>query len=102
MRWKPEKHWKFAPADVAERKHFAAYMTAYEDTIRHTSTEAAPWYVVPADRKWFTRLIVSSAIIEAIESLDPRYPKVDPNVRAEFERMKTVLEGERAAKVRKK
>ena len=98
----PEKHWKFAPADVAERKHFAAYMTAYEDTIRHTSTEAAPWYVVPADRKWFTRLIVSSAIIEAIESLDPRYPKVDPNVRAEFERMKTVLEGERAAKVRKK
>ena len=48
----PEKHWKFSPADVAERRHFAAYMTAYEDMIRHTSTESAPWFVVPADRKW--------------------------------------------------
>ncbi len=98
----PEKHWKFAPADVAERQHFAAYMTAYEDMIRHTSTESAPWFVVPADRKWFTRLVVSSAIIDAIESLEPRYPEVDSKVRAEFSRLKTSLEGERRRKVRKK
>ena len=55
---KPEKHWKFSPADVGEREHFADYMTAYEDMIRHTATDVAPWYVVPADRKWFTRLVV--------------------------------------------
>jgi PPK2 family polyphosphate:nucleotide phosphotransferase len=90
----PEKHWKFSPADVGERAHFANYMTAYEDMIRHTSTEAAPWYVVPADRKWFTRLIVSAAIIEAIQSLDPRFPEVDPKVRAEFRRIKQSLEAE--------
>jgi PPK2 family polyphosphate:nucleotide phosphotransferase len=99
---KPEKHWKFAPADLGERKHFAAYMAAYEDLIRHTSTEWAPWFVVPADRKWFTRLVVSSAIIDAIESLDPRFPEVDPTVRAEFKRLTAALEAERSPKVRKK
>jgi PPK2 family polyphosphate:nucleotide phosphotransferase len=91
---KPEKHWKFQPSDVNERSHFAAYMTAYEDTIRHTSTEAAPWYVVPADRKWFTRLVVSAAIIDSIQSLDPRYPEVDSQVRAEFAKLKAALEAE--------
>jgi PPK2 family polyphosphate:nucleotide phosphotransferase len=91
---KPEKHWKFSPADVGERSHFAAYMSAYEDMIRHTATETAPWFVVPADRKWFTRLVVSAAIIDAIESLDPRYPEVDPTVRAEFKRVKSALEAE--------
>jgi PPK2 family polyphosphate:nucleotide phosphotransferase len=98
----PEKHWKFSPADVAERKHFAAYMAAYEDMIRHTATDVAPWYVVPADRKWFTRLVVSSAIIDAIESLDPRYPEVDPKVRAEFKRLGAALETERRPKGGKK
>ncbi len=96
---KPEKHWKFSAADVAERKHFAAYMAAYEDMIRHTSTDAAPWFVVPADRKWFTRLVVSAAIIDAIESLDPRFPEVDAKIRADFKQLKTTLEGE--AKPRK-
>ncbi len=100
----PEKHWKFSVADVAERKHFAAYMTAYEDMIRHTATEAAPWLVVPADRKWFTRLVVSSAIIDAIESLDPRFPEVDAKARAEFKQLKADLEAESKPKpkVRKK
>jgi PPK2 family polyphosphate:nucleotide phosphotransferase len=98
----PEKHWKFSAADVGERKHYAAYMTAYEDMIRHTATEAAPWYVVPADRKWFTRLVVSSAIIDAIESLDPRLPEVDAKVRSEFKSLKTALEAEAHPKVRKK
>jgi PPK2 family polyphosphate:nucleotide phosphotransferase len=93
---KPEKHWKFSPADVGERSHFAAYMAAYEDMIRHTSTEWAPWYVIPADRKWFTRLVVSAAIIDAIQSLDPRFPEADPAVRAEFKRLKEALEAEQA------
>jgi len=99
---KPEKHWKFSPADVGERAHFAAYMSAYEDMIRHTSTEASPWFVVPADRKWFTRLVVSAAIIDGIQSLDPQYPQVDPKVRAEFKKLQTALEAERKPKVRKK
>ena len=91
---KPEKHWKFSPADVGERSQFAAYMSAYEDMIRHTSTEWAPWHVIPADRKWFTRLVVSAAIIDAIQSLDPRFPEVDPAVRAEFKKVKEQLEAE--------
>jgi len=104
---KPEKHWKFSPADVGERSHFAAYMSAYEDMIRHTSTEWAPWHVIPADRKWFTRLVVSAAIIDAIQSLDPRFPEVDPAVRAEFKKVRDELEAEvskakAAKKARKK
>ena len=95
---KPEKHWKFSPADVGERSHFAAYMSAYEDMIRHTSTEWAPWFVVPADRKWFTRLVVSAVIIDAIQSLDPHFPEVDPAVRAEFSKVKAQLETEIAPK----
>jgi PPK2 family polyphosphate:nucleotide phosphotransferase len=98
----PEKHWKFSPADVGERAHFANYMTAYEDMIRHTSTESAPWYVVPADRKWFTRIVVSAAIIDAIESIDPRFPEVDPKIRAEFKRVKAQLEGEARPKAPRK
>jgi PPK2 family polyphosphate:nucleotide phosphotransferase len=95
---KPEKHWKFSPADVGERSHFAAYMSAYEDMIRHTATEWAPWHVIPADRKWFTRLVVSAAIIDAIQSLDPRFPEVDPAVRAEFKKVKEQLEAEATGK----
>jgi PPK2 family polyphosphate:nucleotide phosphotransferase len=91
---KPEKNWKFSPADVGERAHFAAYMSAYEDMIRHTSTEWAPWHVVPADRKWFSRLVVSAIVIDAIQSIDPRFPDVDPKLRAEFKRLKAKLEAE--------
>ena len=95
---KPEKHWKFSPVDVGERSHFAAYMSAYEDMIRHTSTEWAPWHVIPADRKWFTRLVVSAVIIDAIQSLDPRFPEVDPAMRAEFKKVKEQLEAEAGPK----
>jgi PPK2 family polyphosphate:nucleotide phosphotransferase len=103
----PEKHWKFSPADVGERGHFAEYMSAYEDAIRHTSTEWAPWHVVPADKKWFTRLVVSAAIIDAIESLDPQFPAADPKVKAELKKVKAALEAEvqavkAKAKARKK
>ncbi|HUQ86685.1 MAG TPA: polyphosphate kinase 2 family protein [Vicinamibacterales bacterium] len=98
---KPEKNWKFSIADVGERAHFAAYMAAYEDMIRQTSTESSPWFVVPADRKWFTRLVVSAVIIDAIQTLDPRYPEVDAKVRSEFKRLKTQLESENGRKARK-
>jgi PPK2 family polyphosphate:nucleotide phosphotransferase len=99
---KPEKHWKFSAADVGERAHFASYMTAYEDMIRHTATDTAPWFVVPADRKWFTRLVVSAAIIDAIQSLDPRFPQVDAKVRAEFKKLKADLEGEQSVVAKKR
>ena len=91
---KPEKHWKFSPADVGERAHFAEYMAAYDDMIRRTATEWAPWHVVPADRKWFTRLVVSAIIIDAIQSLDPRFPEVDAKMRAEFKKTRAALEAE--------
>ena len=90
----PDKHWKFSAADVGERAHFAEYMQAYQDTIRHTSTEWAPWHVIPADRKWFTRLAVAAAIVDTIETLDPRYPAADPKVKAELGKVKASLEAE--------
>ena len=73
----PEKYWKFSIGDVHERQHFDDYMRAYEQAIRATATPIAPWYIVPADRKWYARLIVASAIIEALESLRPAFPEVD-------------------------
>jgi PPK2 family polyphosphate:nucleotide phosphotransferase len=72
----PEKNWKFSPMDVQERAHWKEYMNAYEETIRQTATKESPWYVVPADHKWFTRAVVAAAIIDALDSLDLRYPKV--------------------------
>lgn len=77
----PEKNWKFAPADVAERGHWDEYQRAYEDMIRHTATPNAPWLVVPADHKWYTHLIVAAAIADALHGLDLRYPKLDPERR---------------------
>jgi PPK2 family polyphosphate:nucleotide phosphotransferase len=76
---RPEKNWKFSAADVAERGHWQEYMAAYEDAIRHTATPEAPWYVVPADHKWFTRVVVASAVVEALASLDLSYPTIGPN-----------------------
>jgi len=73
----PEKHWKFSLTDVKEREHFDDYQKAYEAAIRETSTPAAPWYVVPADRKWYARLVVASAVIEALESLRATFPQLD-------------------------
>ena len=73
----PEKNWKFSAADVGERAHWDAYIKAYEDAIRATAAEHAPWYVVPADNKWFTRLVVAAAIAETLQELDLAYPVVD-------------------------
>ena len=72
----PEKHWKFSANDIKEREYWDDYMKAYEDTIQNTATKQAPWHVVPADNKWFTRVVVAAAVIEALSSLDLHYPKV--------------------------
>jgi PPK2 family polyphosphate:nucleotide phosphotransferase len=77
----PAKHWKFSAADVRERSYWSDYMAAYEAMIRHTATETAPWYAVPADHKWFTRLVVAAAIIDALASLDLDYPPLDATQR---------------------
>jgi PPK2 family polyphosphate:nucleotide phosphotransferase len=80
----PEKHWKFSSADVRERAHWKGYMQAYEEAIRATATEHAPWYVVPADEKWFTRLVVAAAVVDALERLDLSFPKVSDAQREEL------------------
>lgn len=73
----PAKNWKFSEDDVREREHWDEYMRAYQDTIRHTARPHAPWYVVPADHKWFTWMVVASVVIEALESLNLSFPKMD-------------------------
>jgi PPK2 family polyphosphate:nucleotide phosphotransferase len=74
---RPQKHWKFSPADVSERKFWKDYMHAFEEAIKGTASKQAPWFVVPADNKWFTRIIVAAAIVEAMEKLELSYPKID-------------------------
>ena len=74
----PAKNWKFSASDLRERGRRKEYLAAYEDMIRHTATPESPWYVVPADNKWFTRVVVASAIIDALRALDLRYPEVSP------------------------
>jgi PPK2 family polyphosphate:nucleotide phosphotransferase len=80
----PEKNWKFSASDVAERKHWDAYQSAYEQVVINTATKRAPWCVVPADHKWFTRLMVAAAVIDTLESLDLSFPKVNPKRREEI------------------
>ena len=87
----PAKNWKFNMGDVEERKLWDDYMGYYEDMIRETSRAYAPWFVVPADKKWFTRLVVASALVDALESLDLHYPKVDDATRAELKEARVLL-----------
>jgi len=91
----PEKNWKLSVADAEERKYFKQYMRCYEDAIRSTATDDSPWYVVPADNKWFTRLVVAAAVIDALASLDLGYPLVGPEQRRELARVKRALLAER-------
>ncbi|MGZ4843795.1 MAG: polyphosphate kinase 2 family protein [Candidatus Angelobacter sp.] len=88
----PEKNWKFSEADVHERKYWDDYMNAYEEMIRNTSTPDAPWYVVPADHKWFTHIAVSSAIIQTLEEMDLQLPKVDKVRRKQLEEARKALQ----------
>src|ERR1700693_5538970 len=81
----PEKNWKFSAADIHERKYWDEYQDAYEDMIRNTATEHAPWYVVPADNKWFSRLVISTVLVDTLESLKLSFPKVADAKRKELE-----------------
>ncbi|HVG03522.1 MAG TPA: polyphosphate kinase 2 family protein [Burkholderiaceae bacterium] len=87
----PSKNWKFAAADVKERAHWNEYMDAYEAAIRAKATPRAPWFVVPADSKWFARLVVVGAIVEALEKMQLEYPEIDATQRAELERSRELL-----------
>jgi len=87
----PEKNWKFSAADIRERKFWDDYQKVYEEMIANTATEHAPWYVVPADNKWFTRLVVSTVVVETLQSLDLAYPKVDVAKRKELEAAKKIM-----------
>lgn len=91
----PEKNWKFSAADATERGHWDEYMAAYEKAIRETATPEAPWYVVPADNKWFTRVVVGAAIVDALASLDLHYPVVPPEKKAELQAAKKILLAEK-------
>jgi PPK2 family polyphosphate:nucleotide phosphotransferase len=91
---RPAKNWKFSLGDAKERQQWKAYMHAYEDMIRHTSTRHAPWYVVPADNKWFTRLVVAAAVIDALEQMSLAFPKIDGAKRRELKAARAALERE--------
>jgi PPK2 family polyphosphate:nucleotide phosphotransferase len=89
----PNKNWKFSEADIHERDCWDDYQKAYEDLIRHTASKHAPWYVVPADNKWFTHLVVSAAILETLEGLDLSYPEVDAAKLKEINAARRILAG---------
>jgi polyphosphate kinase 2 (PPK2 family) len=89
----PEKNWKFSVADVQEREHWSDYQDAYEQAIRATAAPHAPWHVIPADNKWFTRLVVASVIVETLESLEVDFPVLDPARRAELQTARAMLDG---------
>lgn len=96
----PGKRWKFNMGDVAERTLWDKYMAAYQDTIQHTSTPEAPWFVVPADKKWFARLVVSTVLLETMKGLNLKYPSVEGEALAELKKVRSLLaaEGEKPAK----
>lgn len=86
-----EKHWKFAASDILERENWDDYHMAYEDMLEHTSTDYAPWYVVPADNKWYTRLVVSEVMLDLFKQLDPHTPKLSKEEESQLEKWKKVL-----------
>jgi PPK2 family polyphosphate:nucleotide phosphotransferase len=91
---RPEKNWKFAASDVRERQHWDEYQRAYSEMLTHTSTEWAPWHVLPADHKWFTRVCTAAVIAQQLIDIDPRYPVPDPAARQELLRARAELAGE--------
>ena len=91
----PDKNWKFSSADVTERGHWRDYMAAYEDAIRATASREAPWHVIPADNKWFTRLVVAAAIVEAFWKLELAYPQVDDAKKKDLAAARKALMGEK-------
>jgi PPK2 family polyphosphate:nucleotide phosphotransferase len=98
----PSKNWKFSMADITERARWAKYQAAYQEVVRHTSTKAAPWHVVPADHKWFARVVIGAAIVTALDKLDLRFPRVDPASLQEFKQVRVALENEGKGSAKKK
>jgi len=90
----PAKNWKFSMGDVAERALWPRYMAAYQDMIRHTSTQVAPWHVVPADHKWFARVVIGSAIVGALDALNLKFPRADKASLQEFKQVREALQAE--------
>jgi PPK2 family polyphosphate:nucleotide phosphotransferase len=90
----PDKHWKFNAGDLGERRLWDDYMAAYEDMIRNTSIPDAPWYVVPADDKWFCRMVIAAALVQALEGIDPQFPKVDSAALREMKQARKALAAE--------
>lgn len=93
----PQKNWKFSARDVKEREYWGAYMNAYREAIEATSTTRSPWYIIPADKKWFTRLAVSEVIVQKLESIGLSYPKLSDKEMAELNDAKSLLENEAAS-----
>jgi PPK2 family polyphosphate:nucleotide phosphotransferase len=91
----PDKNWKFSLADGHERQHWKDYMRAYEDAFNHTSTKHAPWYIIPADNKWFMRLAVSTILQQTMQNLDLRYPTVSKEKKAELQQARDLLLAEK-------
>jgi PPK2 family polyphosphate:nucleotide phosphotransferase len=87
----PSKNWKFSMADIAERALWGKYQAAYQEMVRHTSTALAPWYVVPADHKWFARVVIGSAIVSTLETLNLRFPRADKESLQEFKQVRKAL-----------
>jgi PPK2 family polyphosphate:nucleotide phosphotransferase len=98
----PSKNWKFSMGDVTERALWPRYMAAYQDLVRHTSTPLAPWYVVPADHKWFARVVIGSTIVSTLESLNLRFPRTDKASLQEFKQVREALQAEGKARAAKK
>ncbi|WP_213769693.1 polyphosphate kinase 2 family protein [Bradyrhizobium sp. dw_78] len=90
----PAKNWKFSMADVSERALWGKYQAAYQEVVRHTSSAEAPWYVVPADHKWFARVVIGSVIVSALDGLNLKFPRVDPASVEEFKQVRKALENE--------
>ncbi|QWG17325.1 polyphosphate kinase 2 family protein [Bradyrhizobium sediminis] len=90
----PAKNWKFSMGDIAERALWKRYMAVYQEIVRHTSTSLAPWYVVPADHKWFARVVIGSIIVSALDKLDLKFPRADKASLQEFKQVRKALENE--------
>ena len=90
----PEKNWKFSAADAKERGYWDTYQKAFSEMLSHTSTEWAPWYVIPADRKWFARIAAGAVIIDTLMRIDPRYPTISAEQRQVLEATREALEAE--------
>jgi PPK2 family polyphosphate:nucleotide phosphotransferase len=97
----PSKNWKFSLADVTERALWGKYQAAYQEVVRHTSSAVAPWYVVPADHKWFARVVIGSTVVRALDGLNLRFPRVDKASLEEFKEVRQALENEGKGSARK-